>query len=318
MQQKAFIGKIGKIINRSIAKKRVCGYPGCTKTTISSHLLQKNKILNQITESNHLYELYPSPLTGQMKFKLTGKNDAFTFYGYCKEHDDSIFSPIEKSDYDISEYNVQLLFSLRSLLNELRKKEILIEGYENVLKDSSISKFLDSKSLRLYISQSKLSYNDLYFYLSEAHKDISERTESFAFDVFIARKLPLCVSAIFHVASSFDILINFIKPFKKENEVLPAVILNLFPRESETVILVGYHKKYSKGIPRFIDSHIKKIPHDESLKSLSDLIISKIETWTCSPTFYRNNISEREELIIKSISTLDGSSEVPFNIFTSD
>ena len=94
-------------------------FKSCTEKAINSHVYQKNGILKQMSENNHLIKLVTADAfnvgkTGITEFKRIGINDAYSFKGFCEKHDTKIFSPIETTDnlnlFDISK--TKALFSL--------------------------------------------------------------------------------------------------------------------------------------------------------------------------------------------------------------
>jgi hypothetical protein len=72
--------KINKVWKELDSKKRICMFGECKEEAIKSHVLQKNGILKQISEDNHLIQLAPSNAfkmeeTGIHQFKKTGINE---------------------------------------------------------------------------------------------------------------------------------------------------------------------------------------------------------------------------------------------------
>ncbi len=101
---KRVTGKIEKKIRR---RKFRCLYPGCTQSSISSHSQQKEGQLRAIAENGLVYALDRNMFQyiksvlkeeGDCVFTKKGIQEASTFAGYCSQHDQMIFAPIEKQE----------------------------------------------------------------------------------------------------------------------------------------------------------------------------------------------------------------------------
>lgn len=105
----------------------------CKNVAISSHVLQKNGILKEISENNHLIELKPSDpfkmeSEGISEFRSVGINNVYTFPGFCLMHDTTLFKVIEStSSLNLENKNQQSLFAYRGLCQEIRRKELAKE-----------------------------------------------------------------------------------------------------------------------------------------------------------------------------------------------
>ena len=87
----------------------VCSSPDsfhdqCSNKIIRAHTVPKSSSLRAIAVDGHVYGFNTSlenirKQNGKLHPELIGVNKASTFSGFCKAHDDSIFSPIEKSEF---------------------------------------------------------------------------------------------------------------------------------------------------------------------------------------------------------------------------
>lgn len=134
-EKETLIEKIKKEIY--IKEKWSCMFPNCKHHAINSHILQRHGILDNIAENGHFYQLYPLSAfdvkrTGKyVDFKKIGLNNGFSWPLFCKEHDSKLFEDIErKSNIDICDYKVQLLFTYRTLCSELRKLQMQLCFYK--------------------------------------------------------------------------------------------------------------------------------------------------------------------------------------------
>lgn len=67
-----------------------------------------------------------------------GIDSAFTFRGFCEDHDREVFAPVERHQYDLAADNSALLFCYRTLLNECRKKEKNLDWWARCLLDDRL------------------------------------------------------------------------------------------------------------------------------------------------------------------------------------
>ena len=122
-------------------KKRKCFVSGCKMNAIQSHVIWKNGILSKIADrSNHLIELNVQKIFRgeKLEFTSTGINSILAFKGFCNQHDHDIFKPIERSNIDFFNIKNQILISVRGLFFELRKKEMNIEWFEEIIDRKSV------------------------------------------------------------------------------------------------------------------------------------------------------------------------------------
>ena len=165
--------KFQDIFLKSFKKDRICFNPGCKEIAINSHILSKNGIIRSISQNKHLYLVDNSRYLFQQKlrFNKIGINDALTFKGFCQKHDNEIFRSIEQnSDINFSNYSTQLLLSYRGILNELRKKEILIDVYNTMRKNEEVYLKLELQIFEEFYTGLKIGLKDLETYKSFIEK----------------------------------------------------------------------------------------------------------------------------------------------------
>lgn len=106
--------------NNAKKKPRYYMEDGCNNIAINSHTLQKNGILRQMSEKNHLFQFsnvspFQRNKKGSFELKKIGINKAYTFSGFCVEHDSTIFKPIENKNVNLFDNLSINLFSYRAL-----------------------------------------------------------------------------------------------------------------------------------------------------------------------------------------------------------
>jgi len=309
-----------KIIKKVDKIKWKCLYDACNKNAINSHLLQKRKILKEVSENEHVILFsgrnpfyFREDVKSIIDFKKVGINKAFTFPLFCKHHDNYLFSEIEKKkQIDFFDYKTQLLFSYRALIVELFKKNKVLIADKRLIeytKKEEIIAPIDQS----FIERIKLGKNDLYYYKKEMEKEINtkEVSQNFTFFTYKYKGFPIFLSAV----------ISFSKKHLKNQyliDILPVLFANIIPYKNISYIILGYHNKYTNGeIKKYVFSW-RELDKESFQIKLTNLLL-RCETWGLSPSLYRKiakrkkRFEELKERWIKTSSALND--EIDFNLF---
>lgn len=283
--------------NKEKNKSRKCLVQECNKPTIKSHTLQKNGILNQISEKNHLYQLsnvspFQRSEKGNLELRKIGINEVYTFPGFCKDHDSSIFRPIEKSTYDLSSPQNINLFSYRALCQEIRRKEIAMD-ISDILGNTNFN-----IPLIVYMHEFRKGLvnglKNLNFFKNELEKDYHNNERIFNHQICEIPRTEICITAPLNIkdpknplTESHDNTGNFLnKPFV-------TTIISIFPYQDKSYLMTSIHKDYQCNWTSELFEKFKKSNKDETLKLISDLVTTRIEFWCLSPTL-KSKISDEK------------------------
>lgn len=308
---------------KSEKKERNCMFNNCTHKTIKSHVLQKNGILREISENNHLIQMVPSnpfEMTekGISDFKLVGINDVYTFQGFCATHDSNVFKSIEtESTLNFYDNNQQALFCYRGLCQEIRRKEIATEWIVE-LKPHFPRAFLP-------LVESLIDgYNDgienLNLFKTELEKNIiSKNSDSFYFETIKIPKIELCISVPLNIGElKIPKDFNYIK-WRKEKQIMPTSFINVFPKENESYVIVGFHKDYPCDWTINFIKKIKSENKKEIFKELSDLVTLRLEFWSMSKYLFDQipqiKIAEFKFLFSQNVYNHSPKLETELNLF---
>lgn len=308
---------------RSKQASRKCLFKNCQNSAIKSHLLQKRGIINQIAKGNHVWELGMNrykPNTFQ--FQKVGLNDAFTFPGFCANHDSLIFKPIEVGNVDYTLYESQLLFSYRAIMNEKRKKEIMIDYNTRIYNSNQLRMYLTDEyfdTIRESIDGNNDGIVDEEYYESFFIENIENPNKrDFSFLTFELPKVELCSSAVFSYETTHEI--NYMLRYEsyKATKPLTEIYFNLLPVKDRTIVIIGCLTERKPLCWDYIENFKQQNPYD-SLKLISDLLLCQVENWLCSENMYQNNLKLREKEIIRitheSIRHMDERRKLNFNLF---
>jgi hypothetical protein len=307
-------------LRKAKKKHRNCFELGCSEKAIDSHILQKNGIISKISEKGHVIECVIDPFHKdyRLKFKRTGINDVFTFKGFCSTHDDVLFTEIEKTDFDLSNYHHQLLFAYRTSVNETRKKEVIIDGYKSLERDP-ISRvpvwYIEETMLGQLMGIKDSEYiRDL---LSRNIKSLTVR--DFIFYNFDLPLLEICICGVYTFETSAEIKKMEIDLDPKFLAPLTDVFVTFLPHNKKSILSIGFLKGYNETCDQFYGKLFRDGNQETIIHHISDLILLQIENWIVSETFYHKKIKSKE-VVIKSIiswaqQNLNERVSLDFNLF---
>lgn len=310
---------IVKTNKQAIKKIKSCYHPNCDKKSINSHILQRNGILNQIsTKDNHVWEKKIDHYNeNTFYFAKEGLKDVLSFNCFCHEHDKNLFKKIEDNIINFEEYETCLLFTLRTLYNEIWKKEVIIEQYKLMMKSEYSSK-LNLPYMLAVIEQQLLGINDLKMQENDIWNDLNNNTQTFIFNYRKLKKIDICLSGFYNYETTREIL-SYKFLTGKDMERISSVFINLFPYKDETILLMGYNKNDELKLKPYFNTFFKESEKKTQTK-ITNLLLFACETWVISEKLYNEKIKKVEEIFISAIKhSIDNDNEREFfkvNIFS--
>ena len=168
--EKPIHNKFKKILSKQECLHR--NVSPCSDQVIKAHSISKKISLSTICQNNHVYGFKFD--FNDIKFRKIGINDASTFFGFCKKHDESLFSSFEKKDF--LKTNKQLFdLCYRAICQEhytmLRVIDYLKEIKKNIDKDYS---FIDQIEFQAEIN-SQINFYKLGVRYSNYYKQQLEK-----------------------------------------------------------------------------------------------------------------------------------------------
>lgn len=283
--------------------KRICLYPGCDYNAIGSHVLQRAGILSNIVDSsNHFYSIKKLNIfemndSKHFTVEKVGINDGYKFLGFCSYHDDNLFRSIETHPIDLDNSIVQALFSYRTLCLELRSKEIELEIFDAVYKTLKELRpmqfhYVDTKPI-------KLGIQDLKFFKRELEIEIIKKEPS----RFIHRKVSfnefkICFSASLTIHDHNNPLTHEEDKYGNvKTTPLASNILNCFPYQGKSQIIISMHKDYPCHWATDLTKSI--VDTADPSKILSDILTYRLEFWGIQPKLYESISKEKKSTFMK-------------------
>lgn len=283
------------------AKKKLkrCFYPDCKETAINSHILQKNGILDQISKDGHVWEKKINQFSERtFYFDKCGLKDAFSFKCFCEKHDNTIFKKIEREKVDFNDYQSCLLFTIRTLYNEIHRKLIVIEQLKALMK-SKYSAELNLELLLGFLNQQSLGIEDLRSNESDIWQDYFQKTQNFVFKFRKIKKIDICLSGFYNYETTQQMhdykIVN-----NKDMERVSAIFINFFPYEDASILLMGYNKKDEKKVKPYFNTFFKESESRVQTK-LTNLLMFNCENWVISEQLYKSKIQNVEDIFISAI-----------------
>lgn len=296
-----------------------CYFPGCTNASINSHILQKNGILSKMTGDSHLWEHTIDVFKEDVfVFKRNGINKLFSFKCFCNDHDSSIFEKIEKYHIDFDDYKSCLLFTIRTLYNEMFRKQVNVKVLECYMKENNGS--IDNQAIIQQMRQENLGIQDLKLLEKDIWNDLSTNSESFVFEYREMPKIGICLSSFFTYDTTHEIQ-QFKSKNGKDMEATSEIFINLFPYGESEILLMGYNKRDENKLKGYFYSFFRE--KDKYVQRyLTNLILFRCETWVASESFYRNSVESIERCFKIatdfSINNINERRNFDLNIYKSD
>lgn len=283
------------------AKKKIktCYFPNCEENSINSHILQKNGILDQIAKDSHVWEKKIDQYSEKkFIFKRDGLGEVFSFNCFCNKHDKELFKKIEDSRIDFNDYGSCLLFTLRTLYNEIYRKEILVEQIKFLMKSKKSTEMNLELLLELMIQQS-LGINDLEKNADDIWADYENGTENFIFQYREMTKIDICLSAFYDYETTLEMR-NYILKERIDMDRISKIFINFFPYNHKSILLMGYNKKDENKLKPYINTFFKESESKVQTK-ITNLLIFTCETWVISEKLYKSKIQKVEDIFISAI-----------------
>ena len=262
-------------------KKRECLLENCDKTAIKSHALQKNGILKQLSEKNHLFQFsnvtpFKKRRKGNFELSRIGINDVYTFPGFCKEHDSSVFKPIETSEFDIKSDKSINLFSYRALCQEIRRKEIGVDVADKLIATkyniALVAHMTDYKTGLLN------GLENLYFFKRELENDMEKSESSFIYKICEIPKTEICISAPINIYDEKNPLTEtHDSNGNVTNNQFLTSFMNTFPHKDKSYVMTTLHKDFKCNWTENLFIQFESSKNSEHLKLISDLISTRFE-----------------------------------------
>lgn len=274
---------------------------------INAHSIQKNQSLSAISKDGHVYK--PSSdisslkrNRGSLTYEKCGINRVSTFLGFCKEHDNKLFEPID--NYPLLPTDEQVfLYAYRSLCRELFVKENSLDLVENQL-----SLAPEGNAIKELLLGAKIGTTFGLTNLRE-HKSIydeSLRKKAYfhiRYVLFRSKQKPfIAFSGLLY--PEFDFMGRQLQNLGDHQQKLNLITMFTAPLDSGWGVLFSWHESSSSVCVDFMKS-LATMAHEGH--RLGDLLfrmaISNCENLAIAPEWWEN-LPENQKEQIKSRASL--------------
>lgn len=224
---------------------------------ISAHSIQNSGQLKLIAEAGHVYRLETNISTlkksgGEPAPKKVGVNQASTFAGFCKLHDNQLFEPID--NYTLEPEKQQIaLYAYRCICRELFVKEnaatvmSTMKDYPNLSPQQR--SILEASHLGHSIGLAGLQHHKVLYDQAISNRDY----EQFEFTYFTSSK-PFNIQLSGLLYPDFDFSGNFLQDLGER--VLPLDLITFFTAPTSTgwAFCFAWHTSSNRTCIPFIKS----------------------------------------------------------------
>lgn len=276
---------------------------------IKAHSIQKKGLLSKIARKNKVYCLSHNvgdfkKNKGEVVFKEEYITKFSIFRGFCKEHDNKLFEPIDNSFFSTENMQHTLLYTYRSLAREFFNKENSLNLYKKMLEDYKDNLGL-YKYLTAYVFGTANGYRSL-----EYHKNIYDdllRKELYDEMRYVSfhssEKLNIVFSNILY--PEYDFSGNLLQDLSDTTRPFDLISFHSVPTEMGWSFIFSWHKSSNYSCFAFINSLKVMLQKGESLSDLLfHFAMFNSENIAFCPDWWESLTNENQKRITKGITNI--------------
>ena len=275
---------------------------------IDAHSIQKNGSLSAISENGKVYAISKNigdikKHSGKLVFIKDGIGKVSTFRGFCKEHDNELFEPIDKSPLLPTDKQI-CLYAYRSICRELFVKENAL-----ALMDGQMNQLANNKALyELFTGvkrRTSFGLNNLKRHKKEYDLSLKDKLYADIKSVLFTspQKLSVAFSGLFY--PDMDFKGRKLQDLGDEASSLDLITFCSAPMNTGWGFLFSWHKNSSIVCVELMRS-LTTVVHDNGVLSdyLFRLVISNCENIAISPSWWESLPNKHRECVIARISNM--------------
>jgi hypothetical protein len=308
--------RIKKYRKQARDEPRECYIPECGKRAIWSHLLQKNGMLSELADQKgdivelSSYDPFRTGRPGNYYFERIHKRHAFTFQGFCNEHDTSLFRALETPGADITAGDAPMRLSYRGFLNEIQKMENHVSSYRRIFGDSDLLdgmarhepqqlawfREIDRKfrlMITLFQRVKRAFEQEIRLPLVGTFAPALHEAAEFRFRCFSMKRVPICASSCFGMVAVADAeVIRQIDAGVDSGYDPETYFVTIAPSPAgRTTVVLGSRLNHEPAYGPMDNEAQKR-------ELVSELIIRWFETWAVAPSWYDSYIKPHETRVL--------------------
>jgi hypothetical protein len=280
----------------------------CTDEIVRAHTIPKSESLRLISRDGHVYSFVPDPENirkhgGKLKPQLLGINSASTFTGFCSNHDNSIFSKIEKEPFRASQEQCFLL-AYRSFAREIFTKKALVSSLDITRqadrgKPQSEQYAIQFKNYAMYVGASAaLKDNDYYKPLMDNILISKDFSDIRAYVIELVSPPPvMCSSSIYPYRDFND---NILQDIANLESIPHLLGITSFSSGKRGFIVFTWLNESGHACQTFIDS-FRKLPSSRITDGLIRFFFTYSENVHINPDWWGNLDQNRRDSLVERL-----------------
>jgi len=298
-----------KHFNRKVCLAPKTLIPQCSGEIVKAHTIPKSVSLKRIARDGHVYGFSPS-LAGiakstdrKIRPQLIGINEASTFSGFCRIHDDCLFAPLEKVDF-IGTPEQCFLLGYRSLSRDLYCKEAQIASLEfaydlydkTILQDDPVFQTVKSATSS---GHQAASMDNIHFKTAQDNILTSRDFDKVSALVIEFEKAPsvMCSSSVYPYKDWEGNVIQHIADLSKTPEIIHATS---FCTGSCGAVVFSWLKDNDAVCLKFIKGLVS-LPEDQLTDGIIRFIFSYSENVFMEPNWWEGLSENSRHALIQRL-----------------
>jgi hypothetical protein len=269
----------------------------CKNKAIRAHSVQNSKILELLAEDGQVVALRRKMIAGrglQLSFGTVGRNQATTFEGLCKKHDQEMFRDIDNQTIDAANEKQLFLLAYRAVIREQHTQiQEAFKAQKAYVRRVKLGLDPGDRPSDFGLHATSLISNSYDTYLYRHQYDLALFKSDFSsmrHDV-----VELDVSSPTIACSSLFSIDNM---QNKKGDVVRAC-LNIIPLLPQRTLAVFSYQSWDalkarKHLSRVLDSH----SHEQKYE-VSKLLLNHCENFVLSPPFFKGWTDQKEDAILR-------------------
>jgi hypothetical protein len=294
--------------NRQAFSKKKCfalnsGLGDCGVQVIKAHTVSRGPNLVKIAKDGHVlqYEAsYPemNKNGGKLSLKKIGIRDASVFYGYCRKHDQELFSCIENEKF-VGRADQCLAVAYRTISRELYGKDASAHLRETLrIADKGLKPFEQFRlqelldGLNAGNEAARKEIGATYEALTNALVNV--RPDALSSVVFeFEAALPFMFAGAW---SPFTDLYGKVLQKGRLDELLEQIIISSFAGETRAMICISW-RNMERAPGQIVAEQLMALPREKLASACIQFALKHIENVFFNPTWFQGlNPEQRERL----------------------
>ena len=279
---------------------------------IKAHSIQNNGVLSKIADEKKVIYALSKNISdfekndGNLGFRKYSIHKFSIFRGFCGNHDNDLFKPIDTSYFKSTNQQQVFLYAYRSLTKELFDKENTLNIYMEMIEDVKENIGL-SKNISSYIDGTKNSLNSLNVQ-KKIYDDVlkNELYDDMRYVSFNStNNLSMAFSNI--LCPDYDFIGNLIQDLSNTNieNTFDLITFCSAPTENGWSFIFSWHKSSDTSCLPFIQSLKEMMKQGYSLEDLLfKFILLNSENFAFAPSWWESISTDKQKEISQAITNM--------------